>query len=94
MQPFPILCYHHHRTPKPTVPFDIVQKQPVPAEKVVKGRHREVAEMLMVDGIELDVFDELQQVWKRHVRLAVATSAILLLCFLAWSSTTTMARRS
>ena len=49
----------------------VVQEQPVPAQQVVDRRHREVAQVLVVDGVELAVVDQVAHVGKLDDRHAV-----------------------
>ena len=39
--------------------LDIIEKKRMAAKEFVQRRHREVAKMLMVDGVELLVVDEI-----------------------------------
>ncbi len=41
---------------------DVVQEETVTPEELVQRRHREVAEVLVVDGVELPLVDEVEQV--------------------------------
>ena len=52
-------------------PLDLVQVQPVAAEQLVQRRHGEVAQMLMIDRVELAVVNEVHQIRTLDHRHAV-----------------------
>src|ERR1700689_4393374 len=54
-------------------PLDIVEAQSVAREYLFDGMHRKIRKMLVIDGIEFDMFYQLQNMRKFHGDVAVWT---------------------